>query len=195
MKCHRGRGLVRMKSVGVDRTVENTGGRPLRSHEALNAQRIALGSLTLSLRNPSPGLYVKPSNRFCTVWDSGVSSTWESWGFSPVNSASKLATSSTDSYGNIRQRPVTYGYMQALRTERIRTTLGLKGGWIFFWKSLLESEVRCVGRLMKYVDNLPSPVNVLGEERMPLDLFCATRTKPSRRIPLEQSRHHALRIM
>jgi hypothetical protein len=58
---------------------------------------MTLGKLMLSLRCSFPGLYVNPRNWSCTVSDSGVSSTCESCGFSPVNSPSKFATSRTDS--------------------------------------------------------------------------------------------------
>lgn len=39
------------------------------------------------------------------------------------------------------------------------------------------------------------PIDMLREERMPLDFFSTTRTKPSGGIPLKQRGHHALCVM
>lgn len=91
---------------------------------------MTLGKLMLSLRCSLPGLYVKPRNWSWTVSESGVSSTCESCGFSPVNSVSKFATSSTDSY-TACQLP-----SQLNAHGIVRTTCGLNGGWIFFASSL-----------------------------------------------------------
>lgn len=38
------------------------------------------------------------------------------------------------------------------------------------------------------------PIHMFREERMFLDLVCAARAQPSRRVTLQESRHDALRV-
>jgi hypothetical protein len=92
--------------------------------------------------------------------------------------------------------------MSALRREgKARTTLGLNGGWIFLASSLLMAsattnegkEKRRDGkdRKIREVGHALIPVNILGKERMSLDLLSPIHAQASCRVPLQQACHHA----
>ena len=73
-------------------------------------------------------------------------------------------------------------------------TLGLNGGWIFFESSLRKGSIVSM-RGARPIIYVPVPVDVLGEERVPLDLVRASSTESARRVALEQLCHDALCVM